>query len=698
MIGRRKAVRKLHLQQLETRQLLASDLDYCFPSLPNELYLPAATSTLAPLATNNAPVSFAPYDPSDDARVTPLDALQVLGHIAAVQRGSEVPTAESLLRFDVNQDNAVTPLDALQIITGIGQAKRSGFDAISVPRVSLLEPATDEGVVQDLAVQLELLPGVQAVYVAVAGSGGPAAAEDITALREGNSLVLSHQELLARLGPIDDGPVELMFWTDDPQRPMRTHLRVDYQAGEPPPRPVRILWTEDAENGATRVIDRTHAAYPLIQSAIHAEGDHAFHLAHSAPTLNGFEIDRTIKIEADTQLFFMSRLGWAAAGQVAEVQVSTNGGASWPHTVYSQAGSGDSGEGAFVLRQLDLSSFSGQDIRIRFIYQVKSGSYYPQTDPGFGWYVDSIQIGNRLEKIRYEIGNPSAYQQQYLEYLNRARADALVEAQRLANLTDSQITDVYASFGIDPRDIVFQYTQQLNSGKLVRRAQPLSFNASLLEAAQLHTQDLLANRFQGHVSSANPPAPFRSGFGPRDRAAAMGYVGGVAENVYSHSRSVAYGHAAFAVDWGSDSPGHPDYNPQFAGQGMQNPASHRMNIHSDRANEIGVGVINASSGPVGPQLVTQDFGLAGNATFVTGVVFEDVNGNRFYDIGEGRAGVRVDVNGSGYYAVSTQSGGYSVPVSADGQYTVTFSGSGYTTHVAVGEVNAGKNIKIDYLV
>src|SRR5690606_11549852 len=205
------------------------------------------------------------------------------------------------------------------------------------------------------------------------------------------------------------------------------------------------------------------------QSAVHAAGDRAFHLAHSAPTLNGFEIDRTIKVEADAQLYFMSRLGWATAGQVAEIQVSTNGGTSWPHSLYSQAGSGDSGEGAFVLRQLDLSSFSGQEIRIRFVYQVKSGSYYPQTDPGFGWYVDSIQIGNRLEKILYEIGNPSGYQQQYLELINRARADALAEARRLANPNDTQITDVYASFGIDPRDIVFQYTQQVNSGKLVRR-------------------------------------------------------------------------------------------------------------------------------------------------------------------------------------------------------------------------------------
>gem|GEM_PF-1778142 len=696
MIGRRSRIRKLHLQRLENRCLLASDLDYCLPNPPDSPSLPATARVVAAFATTNAPAGDAPYDPSGDGWVTPLDALQVLNHLAAVQRGTTPSTAE-LPRFDVNRDGVATPLDALEIMTAIGQARRSGWDAISLPRVTLLQPVADQGMVRDLSIQLDLQPSVDAVFATLVGDGEPPTVEELTTLRAGNSLVLTHQELLARLGPIDDGPVELRFWTDDPQRRIGTHLRVDYRAPEPP-RSDRTLWTEGAENGTAQIIDRTHAAFPLIQSTIRAAGNHAFHLAHAAPSLNGFEIDRTIRIEEDTQLFFMSRLGWATTGQVAEVQISTNGGASWPHTLYSQAGSGDSGEGAFALRQIDLSPFSGQEIRIRFIYQFKSGSYYPQTEPGFGWYVDNIQIGNHLKKTLYEIGNPTTDQQLYLEYLNRARADALAEARRLANLNDPQITDVYTAFGIDPRDIVFQYTQQVNSGDIVRRAQPLSFNAALLEAAQLHTQDLLTNRFQGHISSSKPPAPFQSGLGPRDRAAALGYFGGVAENVYSHSQSVAYGHAAFAVDWGGESPRHPDYNPQFAGQGMQNPAGHRLNLHNDDANEIGIGVINATSGPVGPQLVTQDFGLSGDATFITGVVFEDRNGNRFYDIGEGHPGVRIDVDGSGYYAISAPSGGYSVPVSADGRYTVTFSGGGFAEYTTVGEVSAGKNVKVDYRI
>lgn len=697
VIGRRNLIRRLGLQRLEDRRLLASDVRYCLPSFPNGPELPAVIAApVAPLAAGSMPNSFSPHDANGDNQVTPLDALQVLNFLAAVQRGTEVSTAETLARFDANRDATVTPSDALEIIKEITQAQRSGFDTIYVPGVTLMQAVDVGSVVNDLSVQIDVSASVRAVYVAI-DRQGTSTVSDITSLRSGQSFVLSHEELLARLGPIDDGPVELQFWADDPQRLARTQLLVDYQAFVPPC-PDRRLWTENAENGTKNVVDRTHSAYPLIQSAVRAEGSRAFHLAHSSPNLNAFEIDRTIRIEEDTQLYFMSRLGWATTAQVAEVQLSTNGGASWPHTVYSQAGTGDSGEGAFVLRQIDLSAFRGQDVRLRFVYQVKAGSYYPQTDPGFGWYVDNIQIGNYLDKIVYEIGNPTAYEQQYLEYINRARADALAEARRLTNLTDSQITSVYTAFGINPRDISFQYTQQVNSGQILQRAQPLSFNSALLAAAQLHTQDLYNNRFQGHSSSSKPPAPFKSGFGPRDRAAAMGYVGGVAENVYSYSLSVAYGHAAFGVDWGGETPGHPDYNPLFAGQGMQNPAGHRLNLHNGNANEIGIGVINATNGSVGPQLVTQNFGLAGNATFITGVVFEDLNGNRFYDIGEGRAGVRVDVDGSGYYAVSTQSGGYSVPVSADGVYTVTFSGGGFDTYLVTSQVKGGKNVKVDYVI
>jgi hypothetical protein len=131
---------------------------------------------------------------------------------------------------------------------------------------------------------------------------------------------------------------------------------------------------------------------------------------------------------------------------------------------------------------------------------------------------------------------------------------------------------------------------------------------------------------------------------------------------------------------------------------MQNPAGHRINLHSGEFKEIGIGVVNGVENPdFGPQYVTQDLGNPGDVRYVTGVVYEDLNSNNFYDIGEGRSGVRVDVAGSAYYALSTTSGGYSVPVPQDGTYAVTFTGGGYSTFTTTATIFGGENEKVDYL-
>jgi hypothetical protein len=168
--------------------------------------------------------------------------------------------------------------------------------------------------------------------------------------------------------------------------------------------------------------------------------------------------------------------------------------------------------------------------------------------------------------------------------------------------------------------------------------------------------------------------------------------------VFSHAESVAHGHAGFDVDWGNlNNPGAPFYNPNFDNQGMQNPAGHRRNMHNGDFSEAGIGVVNGTNGSVGPQIVTQDLGDPGDVRYVTGVVYEDLNSNSFYDIGEGRSGVRIDVEGSAFYAVSGTSGGYSVPVNEDGTYDVTFSGGGFSSFMTTANVLNGQNVKVDYL-
>jgi cysteine-rich secretory family protein len=241
------------------------------------------------------------------------------------------------------------------------------------------------------------------------------------------------------------------------------------------------------------------------------------------------------------------------------------------------------------------------------------------------------------------------------------------------------VLSAYSSFGVN---LVLMQTQFA----LIPPAPPLSMNATLTTAARAHSQNMLQNNYQGHSGPDGSLTTRLQGY----TAGANGWS--IGENVYAYSKSVWYGHAGFEVDWGGSA----------ASGGMRSPPGHRQNIHSATFREAGIGVVlgsNGGSGGVGPQLVTQDFGMVGGLpAFVTGVVYRDLNSNGFYDPGEGLGGVTVTVSNTNSYAVTASSGGYSVPVSGSGSYTVTFSGGSVpTTQKNVSVIN-GQNVKSDYVV
>ena len=278
----------------------------------------------------------------------------------------------------------------------------------------------------------------------------------------------------------------------------------------------------------------------------------------------------------------------------------------------------------------------------------------------------------------YSIGDPTNDEQYYLELINRARANPTAEGTRLATTTDSNVLGAYTSFGVN---LVLMQSQFA----LIPAQPPLSLNAVLSTAARAHSQNMLQNNYQGH----NGPDGSLSTRLQSYTSGANGWS--IGENVYAYSKSVWYGHAGFEVDWGGSA----------ATGGMQSPPGHRNNIHSATFREVGIGVVlgsNGGSGGVGPQLVTQDFGTRGGLLpFVTGVVYRDLNGNGFYNPGEGVGGVTVNVSGANFYAVTASSGGYSVPVPGNGSYTVTFSGGSVPTNQQNVSVTGGQNVKVDYI-
>ena len=276
----------------------------------------------------------------------------------------------------------------------------------------------------------------------------------------------------------------------------------------------------------------------------------------------------------------------------------------------------------------------------------------------------------------YSIGNPTNEEQYYLELINRARANPPAEGIRLALTTDQNVLSAYGAFGVN---LVLMQAQFA----LIQPAPPLSMNATLTNAARAHSQNMLQYNYQGHNGPDGSLATRLQGY----TSGANGWS--IGENVYAYSKSVWYGHAGFQVDWGGSA----------ATGGMQSPPGHRLNIHSTTFREVGIGVVLGSNGNVGPQLVTQDFGTVGGLPpFVTGVVYRDLNGNSFYDPGEGVGGVTVTVSNSDSYAVTASSGGYSVPVPGNGNYTVTFSGGSTPTSQKNVNVVNGQNTKVDYVV
>lgn len=264
--------------------------------------------------------------------------------------------------------------------------------------------------------------------------------------------------------------------------------------------------------------------------------------------------------------------------------------------------------------------------------------------------------------VLYDSGNPTADEQLVLEYINRARADPITEGQRL---------------GIDIHE-------GLSDPSLVGPRPPLAMNRILLGIAEAHSKDMYNGNYFSHTDP-NGTTPF-----DRMTHAGYGYVR-AGENMAASTGSPAADLEDFMmVDSGTS--GRP----------------HRVNL-LDLINaypcgnspcvyyEVGIGYYaGATSNSIASDFITEDFGAAANTgPYLLGVIYNDINHNNFYDIGEGIAGVTITPSSGNYYAVSSSSGGYAIPIGTSGTITVTASGPGFgpvTTTVSL----TGVNIKIDF--
>ncbi len=253
---------------------------------------------------------------------------------------------------------------------------------------------------------------------------------------------------------------------------------------------------------------------------------------------------------------------------------------------------------------------------------------------------DSVEVSATPETQQQQ-DHPSAQEVLMLELVNRARFDPEAEAAR---------------FGIDLND-------DLSSGTISpAQKQPLAPNRLLRNASREHDQWMLNNDIFSHTGI--------NGSNPGDRMAAAGY-NFIPPYTYGENISVR-GTSASVINKTSQIYSHHE--------GLFRSAGHRVNILADAFREAGMGQRIGTfyfSGSYNDwflsSMLTQSFARSGSSYFVTGVIYNDSNGNDFYDVGEGIENATVTIGGtsvttppSGIYAIARSNGTYNISVSGGG--------------------------------
>lgn len=254
---------------------------------------------------------------------------------------------------------------------------------------------------------------------------------------------------------------------------------------------------------------------------------------------------------------------------------------------------------------------------------------------------------------------PTAQEVLMLELINRARFDPGAEATR---------------YGIGLNDGIEGAT--ISSA----RKPPLAHNLLLIDASRIHSQWMLDSNVFSHAGAG--------GNSVTDR---MGNAGYVLSGSWAAGENIAWsGSSGSSINLTQSMLAHHE--------GLFKSAGHRMNILNTSYREVGVGqkdgYFNSGGTNWRASMVTQDFARSGSSYFLTGVVYNDSNGDDFYTVGEGLAGITITVNGQSYNAYTT--GAYAIPL-ANGLYDLTISGAALAAPVNYPIQINGANVKLDVI-
>lgn len=225
-----------------------------------------------------------------------------------------------------------------------------------------------------------------------------------------------------------------------------------------------------------------------------------------------------------------------------------------------------------------------------------------------------------------------------------------------------------------------QYLLELiNAERAKVGAQPLAFDGDLNEASEGHSQWMIGTDTFSHAGSGGSTA------GQRMTAAGYVFTGS-----WSWGENIAYATTR--------SPAGLQDEVLLLHTNLMNSSGHRANILNVNYREVGLGFETGDYGGRDSAFVTENFARSGSSVFLTGVAFDDKDGDRFYDVGEQLGGLTltaVSSTGATYTTTTYGSGGYDLAL-PPATYTVTFSGAGIETTTMQATIGS-KNVKLDLI-
>jgi Cysteine-rich secretory protein family len=160
---------------------------------------------------------------------------------------------------------------------------------------------------------------------------------------------------------------------------------------------------DGAENGSGNFTANISSGYSFVTNGPVASGQYSYYLAMPTAVDQTLQLNETLYPAANTVFSFAHLLGYATTNQIAEVQITTNGGLYW-QSIYIQPGN-NAAATSFTTNSFSFSSLAGQAVLLRFNYHYSPGGnglYYPQiqtNSPPIGWFIDNIVIANTAQFV-----------------------------------------------------------------------------------------------------------------------------------------------------------------------------------------------------------------------------------------------------------------------------------------------------------